>query len=158
MRRFCECEQESDCAANCKGLLFEMCRGTREGMPQSKQWRYRQQAFEAMGEQLPDGQAASCLPCQQQPPAVTLGSVVRGVVGVAKAVTGIGAADRELVRQRLERCYACDDEDLGQCLQCGCFIAAKARVQAEHCPRGLWQDLPIAPNFPQVGGREVEKR
>jgi hypothetical protein len=68
----------------------------------------------------------------------TVGDLVRGAVGVAKAALGVQAAPTEVVRARWAACLACEDHDCGKCSACGCFTGAKVRVAGESCPRGAW--------------------
>lgn len=68
----------------------------------------------------------------------TVGDIIRGAVGVAKAVTGIGAASQADYRDRWAICMACDQHDAGRCITCGCFTGAKVRVARESCPVGKW--------------------
>ncbi len=69
---------------------------------------------------------------------VTVGDMVRGAVGVAKAALGVQAAPVEVVRARWAACLACAEHDCGRCIACGCFTGAKVRVAGESCPRGVW--------------------
>lgn len=68
----------------------------------------------------------------------TVGDIFRGAVGVAKAVTGIGAASQTDYQARWAICLACDQHDAGRCRTCGCFTGAKVRVAQESCPVGKW--------------------
>lgn len=68
----------------------------------------------------------------------SIGDLVRGAVGVAKASLGVQAAPDETVRSRWAACLACDAHDCGRCRECGCFTGAKIRVAGESCPRGVW--------------------
>ncbi len=68
----------------------------------------------------------------------TVGDVIRGVVGVAQAATGYGAASQQDYRARWAICTSCDQHDAGRCLSCGCFTGAKVRVAREECPMGKW--------------------
>lgn len=51
------------------------------------------------------------------------------------------AADPETVQARLAECAACVYLSGRRCLRCGCFIAAKARLEQAKCPDGKWQRL-----------------
>ena len=68
----------------------------------------------------------------------TVGDLVRGAVGVAKAALGVQAAPADVVRERWAACLACESHDCGRCTACGCFTGAKIRVAGESCPRGAW--------------------
>ena len=67
----------------------------------------------------------------------------RGAAGVAKAVTGTGGADAELIAKRIRICSTCSHNKLTlglahMCELCGCFTWAKARNLKEKCPAGKW--------------------
>lgn len=87
-----------------------------------------------------------CHPCEKR----RLGMVglAKGALGLAKAALGIDAADEQTVRLRTQACLACPDyrpDMLGECPHCGCWLAMKRHVAAEHCPLGRWpgdQDSP----------------
>ena len=64
--------------------------------------------------------------------------VAHGAIGLAKATTGVDAADRQTIEMRHERCQLCRHNDCGRCLKCGCWIALKIRIRSEHCPLGNW--------------------
>ena len=131
---FCGCESEADCAARQTGLAFEMCRGTRRDMPADRQWAYRESFFAVIGL---DAVTATAV-CSDCAPPLTLGGVISGAVGTAKAVLGIGVSSREELERRYSICQACRRNDLGQCLDCGCYVAVKARVASESCEH--WVD------------------
>lgn len=65
-------------------------------------------------------------------------AVMRGAIGVAKAFAVVGAAGRTTAQSRYAICLKCESNDLGQCLACGCFVAAKVRNRNEQCPSGKW--------------------
>ena len=73
----------------------------------------------------------------------SVGDLVRGAVGVAKAALGVHAAPDETVRARWAACLACDAHDCGRCTACGCFTGAKIRVAGESCPRGVWAAVTV---------------
>jgi hypothetical protein len=68
----------------------------------------------------------------------TVGDIIRGAVGVARAATGLGAASQTDYQARWAICMACDQHDAGRCRTCGCFTGAKVRVARESCPAGKW--------------------
>jgi len=81
------------------------------------------------------------------PPQRTLaGTIAHGVAGIAKAVTGQGGADAELVAKRSQICGECEHNvvsmaSLGmvyKCDLCDCLTWAKARNLNEKCPIGKW--------------------
>lgn len=46
----------------------------------------------------------------------------------------------ELAHRRIAICEKCPslNKDLGRCMECGCFVKAKTRVNFEECPLGKW--------------------
>jgi hypothetical protein len=46
----------------------------------------------------------------------------------------------EVAKQRLATCLACEHlrPFIQQCARCGCFMPAKARLEAAKCPEGKW--------------------
>jgi len=47
---------------------------------------------------------------------------------------------QEVFEQRLEICKACPEliQMTTQCKKCGCFMSAKAKLEAAKCPLGKW--------------------
>ena len=73
----------------------------------------------------------------------TVATIAHGVAGIAKAVTGTGGADAQLVENRMRICGQCEHNKLSlgmahKCELCGCFTWAKARNLTEKCPAGKW--------------------
>ena len=68
----------------------------------------------------------------------TIRGAVRGAIGIAKAYSGIGLADRRTAESRYMACQKCQHNDLGRCIICGCFVAAKVRNRSERCPVEQW--------------------
>ncbi|MCC7205583.1 MAG: hypothetical protein IT441_10920 [Phycisphaeraceae bacterium] len=71
------------------------------------------------------------------------GSVVRGLVGLAKSHLGIDRSPDDLIARRWQVCssnatgpHRCCDA--GLCTACGCHISAKIRIASEACPLGKW--------------------
>ena len=69
--------------------------------------------------------------------------LVRGAIGLARAVTGTGGADPALANERWEKCTRCPENHLAlglvhQCNLCGCLTWAKVRNRDEKCPAGKW--------------------
>ncbi|HND36769.1 MAG TPA: DUF6171 family protein [Nitrosomonas sp.] len=52
--------------------------------------------------------------------------------------TGKLRATAETVEKRLEICNGCEFLKDNRCLECGCFLALKAGLHAENCPKGKW--------------------
>lgn len=52
--------------------------------------------------------------------------------------TGKTRASNEEVEQRLSVCHTCPYRKENRCTECGCFIALKAGLKAEKCPKGKW--------------------
>jgi len=88
----------------------------------------------------------------------SVGDLVRGAVGVAKAALGVQAAPDETVRARWAACLACEAHDCGRCRECGCFTGAKIRVAGESCPRGLWTAVTVEGAEPTKRGCGCGKR
>ena len=49
-------------------------------------------------------------------------------------------AEKELADKRYEICQGCPEllKITKQCKKCGCFMAAKTKLQAANCPIGKW--------------------
>ena len=54
------------------------------------------------------------------------------------ATSGFVMASEEEQAQRMAICRACDRWDGSRCRLCGCYLAAKVRMQTEHCPIAKW--------------------
>ena len=77
--------------------------------------------------------------------------VVAGVVGLAKAATGIDRADEATIERRRAICRECPSAERrmsnrqqmevtawSQCAECGCLLKAKTVIAGETCPAGKW--------------------
>jgi len=71
------------------------------------------------------------------------GSVVHGLVGLAKSHLGIDRSSDDLIAHRWQICsthatgpHRCCNA--GLCTACGCHISAKIRIASEACPLGRW--------------------
>ena len=79
--------------------------------------------------------------------------IVRGVVGLTKALVGWDRADDTTIRHRRRCCKKCPHVSrstdlkyqktngvttLSQCGMCKCFVAAKITIKGEACPLGKW--------------------
>jgi hypothetical protein len=53
--------------------------------------------------------------------------------------SGFATAAPEVHRRRIEACASCEHHTGLRCRVCGCFTAAKARLQHERCPVGRWR-------------------
>ena len=53
---------------------------------------------------------------------------------------GFKLATAEEQAERLEICKGCEHyiKDQNRCLECGCFLKWKARMEAWNCPLGRW--------------------
>ncbi len=89
---------------------------------------------------------------------VNCGRLVHGAMGLIKAAAhcvgiGVDKTPPELVILRRDQCRACDCSTKNpdpqyattsglttksRCLDCGCLIAAKIRVNSESCPQDKW--------------------
>lgn len=55
--------------------------------------------------------------------------------------TGKVLASEEKVKGRISKCESCEFLNNNRCNQCGCFIALKAGLESESCPKGKWNGL-----------------
>lgn len=82
------------------------------------------------------------------------GKVVEGAVGLTKAALGIGLASPQTIKERRDKCRACEHAtrsakpqhaaaggltSLSRCQLCGCVIVAKTRLAEKRCPDGRWE-------------------
>lgn len=80
-----------------------------------------------------------------------IGKLVRGAVGLGKAMFGVDMAEPQVVQWRLYKCLHCPYKYYASmnmplwtkfgpwaCRQCGCFIKAKVQIASEQCPMGKW--------------------
>lgn len=70
-------------------------------------------------------------------------NITEGIKGLALALTGLGGASDETIRERTEICGKCPHAVmvmgvLQQCSICGCATWAKIRNEGEKCPDGRW--------------------
>lgn len=131
---FCECQTAADCPLKIDGVRFEMCRGTRADMPRHRQRDYRRAWFGKAGLAEPAPPRQPCHDCG------VLAKIKAGV-GIVRAALGLNATPRDILVLRLNECDTCPENDLGQCAVCGCYVAAKARVASETCPKNRWGPL-----------------
>jgi hypothetical protein len=73
----------------------------------------------------------------------TVSTIAHGAAGIARAVTGTGGADDELIQKRTSICAGCEQNVLSlglihRCQLCGCLTWAKARNLEEKCPANKW--------------------
>lgn len=73
----------------------------------------------------------------------TIGDMVHGAAGIAKALTGTGGADPAMIESRTAICSSCDQSKsvagvFMLCKLCGCATWAKVRNANEKCPLGKW--------------------
>ena len=69
--------------------------------------------------------------------------ITHGAVGIAKALIGLGGADKEMVEKRGAICHACPHAVIvagvfNTCEICSCQIWSKIRNVGEHCPIQKW--------------------
>jgi hypothetical protein len=87
----------------------------------------------------------------------TVGKIIHGAAGLARAATGIDAVPLTVLMQRRDVCRGCEYAtrnpapryavnkgltSLSRCTRCHCFIAAKTQIGSEFCPLGLWKAFP----------------
>jgi len=53
------------------------------------------------------------------------------------------AVNNEIYRERTAICKTCDkfDDLERRCMECGCYIPAKARIILDSCPLNKWKDV-----------------
>jgi hypothetical protein len=89
-------------------------------------------------------QPTSPPPQPQQPhQPSTVSTIAHGAAGIARAVTGTGGADQQLIQKRTSICATCEHNELTmglihRCKLCGCLTWAKARNLEEKCPVNKW--------------------
>ena len=47
-------------------------------------------------------------------------------------------AAKNIVEDRIKTCKGCEHMKINRCNACGCYIVAKAGMDAEKCPEGKW--------------------
>lgn len=52
--------------------------------------------------------------------------------------TGEIRASNQVVEDRINICGECEYLKTNRCSECGCFIALKAGLKSESCPKGKW--------------------
>ena len=52
--------------------------------------------------------------------------------------TGEISGSEEEVQKRLDICKSCPFLKENRCSECGCYVALKAGLKAEKCPKGKW--------------------
>ena len=52
---------------------------------------------------------------------------------------GLRTVDSEEYERRLKICDSCDRRDGNRCMECGCFLALKAKGRVFECPIGKWK-------------------
>jgi len=74
--------------------------------------------------------------------------VIRGAVGVLKAIVGIDRAPANVIAARLKACRGCDRATKARdgvrvvkCRECDCFIKLKIKLAGEKCPRNRWNNV-----------------
>lgn len=70
-------------------------------------------------------------------------SVLRGMIGIAQAVTHAGRADDAVIARRRVICRGCPESipsaiGAAKCRRCGCQLWAKTTLSAQRCPLGKW--------------------
>jgi len=64
--------------------------------------------------------------------------LVRGIVGVTKALTRTDRPPQSVIEERRRSCLACPSLRFQMCTECGCAAFLKVLVAREACPRGRW--------------------
>lgn len=72
-----------------------------------------------------------------------LQELIKGGIGIGKALTGIDRSPDIVKNNRINTCMNCDSciikNDNMKCKECGCNIKLKSSVLGEKCPRGFWK-------------------
>jgi hypothetical protein len=94
------------------------------------------------------------------------GGCLHGAAGLAKAVVGLGLADKATIESRRAICRECPEaipcaKAIGrfcQCRKCGCLLKAKTKLSSEACPLGHWKTsgLATANATPSNDGKAAE--
>ena len=66
-------------------------------------------------------------------------TVAHGAVGIVKYVTRTGLAKSAVIAVRRDACAGCDQNALGFCKQCKCWLNAKTSLLQEKCPLDKWK-------------------
>lgn len=79
---------------------------------------------------------------------LTIGGILHGAIGIAKAITGTGGADEAMIASRTETCRTCDRAQVvggafDKCSICGCATWPKIRNASENCPLGKWTAITL---------------
>lgn len=72
--------------------------------------------------------------------------LAKGAAAFAKLALGVDAADDQTIDSRQAICKVCDGNDRWHCLDCGCILSEKTRLNSEACPRGKWKKVEITEN------------
>jgi len=75
-----------------------------------------------------------CSGCRQMTPAEKIGSIITGWKNV---IWKDEKTEQEAIR-RVKICSECGSNNRNICMQCSCFIPAKARSMRENCPLSKW--------------------
>lgn len=72
---------------------------------------------------------------------------VTGGAKLLKSELGIDAASEDTILKRKQMCESCDLYDFGVCDEskggCGCFVAAKVKLNSEKCPLDKWAAIEV---------------
>ena len=89
-------------------------------------------------EREPEQRCSTCGDTARQPSTPAKTNVLKGIIGLTKAHAGFDKAEDATVIERQSICERCEQNDLGRCRQCGCYLWAKVRVAGERCPMAKW--------------------
>jgi len=81
--------------------------------------------------------------CPNRQGALTAQTILRGAVGITKAITGQDRASQETITRRTQTCRDCPQAQITaglfwRCRLCGCATWAKVRNAGEKCPVAKW--------------------
>jgi len=94
-----------------------------------------------------------CSACEKKRNWSKLKRLVTGGSKLLMSELGIDAATEDTIIARKELCMACDSYDFGVCNECGCFTAAKVKLNSEECPLGKWATVEVTTDGGEILGR-----
>ena len=120
--------------------LWEEGFGPGQGSPQNITKKKEEEEIQPIVSENTAKKIAEEIPTEEEKKMPSLG---KQAWGFAKAVTnhiksGAAHTSEELSKARLEVCDTCDKRSGDKCVECGCFLASKAKWASSDCPIGKW--------------------
>lgn len=75
---------------------------------------------------------------EEAPKKTSLVEKAKGAIKLGKAELGIDDVSLDVLQMRRSECQKCDKNEIGRCLECGCYLWAKTKLKREKCPIGKW--------------------